>query len=238
MAYIDHQHVGSIGGLYTSVRFNDRFNANVYKGLPHYIVVAGKSKLASMTIEGIVTDSTSLSGISHSAYATATAEGAGKKVDGIITALELSGSLQKEVTFSVTVEGVGDNSAISSTPEPGTLLFCEDATITLGSTTVNVRNFSITASWDIDWVYDKNDTSFPYPKIADCILKGFEGTLEVDLNAIASLGSTLESVNFSITVGNLTISGTAYETQQSSSDTPDGVLTTRKTFRISTLSIA
>lgn len=237
MPYVGHQHVVSFGGLYTSVDVRDSFNSRILKGLPSYTVVAGRTKLATLTIEGVVSSNTSLSGISHTGYSTATFKGGGVGVDGVLRSLRLSGKAQSEVTFSATVEGAKTTGA-SSTDAPGTLRFCEDATITVGSQTLNVLSFALDLSWDVEYVYDANDSSFPYPKISETIFRSFEGELTVALNSLMNLGSSMSEVTFSIVIGGIQISGKAYESSQATRDEPEGTLTTTRRFTVSEISIS
>lgn len=236
MPYVGHQHVSGINGLITSANFTDKFNSKVYKGLPNFTVVAGKTKLASIELSGIVTDTTSFSA-THSAYTTATASGAGAGVDGIITALSLSGKLGGEVDFSVTVEGKKTSGA-SSTANPGTLMLIDDATITVDSATLKVLSFNLSANWSIEWIYDGAGLDFPYPKIADAIFTSFDGKLSVSLNEAPVLGDTLGEIDFAISVGKLSITGKAYEDENKAEDTPDGTYTTTRNFIISELTIS
>ena len=237
MAYVGHQHVIGFGGLYTSVSIRDEFSTKVLKGLPNYTVVAGKTKLATLDIEGVVTDTTTLSGVSHSDYTTAEYAGAGAGVDGVLTKLTIAGKAQNEVTFSATVQGAKTTGA-SSTSTPGAIVFCEDASIKFGSTEISKLSFNLSLSWGVEFVYDAESSSYPYPDVDNTIFKSFEGTLTVSANELGSLGNSLGSVNFTIVVGNLSITGTAYETTQETADEADGTLETTRTFTVATVSIS
>lgn len=236
MAYVGHQNVSGIGGLITSATFTDKFNTKIHKGLPNFTKIAGSTKLASVELSGIVTNQTSISA-SHSTYTTTSFAGAGGGVNGILTSLSLSGKLGGEVTFTAVVEGVKSGGA-SSTADPGDIQTMYDASISIGESSAKVLSFSLSASWDIEWVYDKSGGNWPYPEISSCILKSFDGKLSVQLNQTASLGSTASEVSFSISVGGLSISGKGYETENKAEDSPDGIFGTTRTFIISELSIA
>lgn len=238
MPYVDHQHVNAFGGLYTSASFADEFQAKTYKGLPHYTVVAGRKKLATASIAGILDSTTTITNaITHSAMTSVTVGGAGKAVEGVLTSLTLSGKKADVINFSLEVKGKTATPP-SSTPAPGTLAMLEDATITVGSNQLSVLEFNLNASWDVEFIWGAD----VYPTVADTIFKSFDGTLSVKLNATPDLSNTLSEVSFSISIAlgankTLSITGAAYETTQTAEDTPDEFYAMTREFTISELTI-
>lgn len=236
MAYVGHQNVSSIGGLYTSAVITDAFNTKTFKGLPNYTVVAGKTKLARLEINGVLSDTTSLTA-AHDSMVMMSQAAAGAGVDGVLVRLDVSGKSGGELTFAAAVEGKKISGA-TDTPEPGNLLFLEDATITVDSVDLKVLEFDLSATWEPEYVYDDASADFPYPTIADTIFKTFDGKLSVTLNQALALGTTLTEVTFSIMAGNLTLSGKAFEGSNKSEDDPGGTFKTSRDFVISELSIS
>lgn len=231
MAYVGHQSVGGVTGLITGVDFEDKFNAKRYRGLPNRTVVAGKKKLASMTLTGYATDQTTISA-SHTGLSTITLTGGGKSVTGIITELSLKGSKGEPVTFSVTAQGSGGSGGGNNSGDIGELVFLED--VSVSGISGDLLSFNLTASWDVEFVYSSTNV---YPDLDNCIFKSFEGTLTLDANAITSIGNTLNEVGFSISTGGLTASGKGYLVSAKVNDTPDGYLKGSLVYMISELTV-
>lgn len=214
---ITHKSV-SIGGLITNVRYEERVNARRFRGLPDCNLVVGRTGLAIITVEGIVTAETNISGLSSKTGSAISVSGAGKSVVGFVTELNLRGTFGEPVTFSVTVAGKpgsgGGGGGGGCSVSPTSIVFLEDTNFK------GAYAFNLSLSWDYFFFYDPDGDDWPYPDLNNSFIRGFEGTLTVE-GASLSGGSLGEKADWSVSAGGITIAGEGISSGGAASDSPD-----------------
>lgn len=207
MAGFGHKAVSGLDALITNVRYEEKFNTRRYRGLPDVQVIAGRTKVATMTVEGIILQDTDFGSLSATTPVSLTLVGGGKGVEGFLTELTIRGNMNEPVTFTATVVGkpTTGTSGSSQTITASDIVFFDQTSFKTS------LSFTLSLSWDLYLYYDPEGEDWPFPDRDKSFIRTFEGSLLVESpQEVANLGSSLAVATFSLTAGGVSISGEGY----------------------------